>query len=67
MGNEQQGGTSHHFIMNPSNDESKQQERESPSGTKSRWQVVRDMSMNILSRKTTRLSLKQGMHSFVCF
>lgn len=69
MGNEQQSGTSHHFMMTTSNDRSKQQEKQLPSWrkperisvTKPSWQIARDISMDLLSRKATRLSLKQGI------
>ncbi|CAF1154373.1 unnamed protein product [Rotaria sordida] len=75
MGNEQQGGTSHHFISNSPADEIQQQKRKgallTKSGhlpiskqqsmiTKSSWQLARDASMDILSRKATTLNFKQG-------
>jgi len=70
MGNEQQGGTSHHFIMNNSNDKNNQQEKLSPSGTKHEristekpsWQIARDISIDNMSRKATKLSLKPGIY-----
>jgi len=78
MGNEQQGGTSHHFITGSSTDESQPQKRNSivwtkngrvpiskQSPTKSSWQLVRDASMDMLSRKTTKLSFKQGSKYFI--
>ena len=75
MGNEQQGGTSHHFINNTSNNESQQQKRNATLWTKNgrlplskqqttitkpSWVLARDASMDMLSRKATKLSLKQG-------
>ncbi|CAF1245647.1 unnamed protein product [Rotaria sp. Silwood1] len=78
MGNEQQGGTSHHFINDASIDEHQQQKRNGvlltkhghlPISkhqsmlTKSSWQLARDASMDLLSRKTAKLSLQQGSSS----
>jgi hypothetical protein len=74
MGNEQQGGTSHHFVNDSPNDEHQQQKRNSVawtkngripiskqhSTTKPSWQLARDASMDLLSRKATKLSFKQG-------
>lgn len=75
MGNQQQGGTSHHFITNNPNDEHHQQKRhgivltrngrlpiskQQSTVIKPSWQLARDASMDLLSRKTTKLSLKQG-------
>ena len=66
MGNEQQGGTSHHFLPTGSQEEQQQQKAlwtkngRIPAGAKSNWQMSRDASMDILSRKTTKLSFKQG-------
>jgi hypothetical protein len=78
MGNEQQGGTSHHFIAGSSTDEHQSQKRNSvvwtkngrvpiskQSSTKSSWQLVRDASMDMLSRKTTKLNFKQGSKYFI--
>jgi len=75
MGNEQQGGMNDNFSMNTSNDQSNQQENQSPlwtnqkriSITKPSWQIARDISMDILSRKTTRLSLKPGIYRHFFF
>jgi hypothetical protein len=67
MGNDQQVGSRDHILMNPSNDENKQPERQSPPGPKSSWQVARDLSMDLLSRKTTKLSLKPGVYRFLFF
>lgn len=72
MGNEQQGGTSHHFIINNSNDKNNQQEKLSPSWTKHEqistekpsWQIARDISIDNMSRKATKLSLKPGIYHF---
>jgi hypothetical protein len=68
MGNEQQGGTND----NTSNDQSKQQSptwtNDKPlSITKPSWQIARDISMDILSRKATRLSLKPGIYRLFFF
>lgn len=68
MGNEQPGGTSHHFIMDTPNNKCK--ERRSPrwvkpvpaGRSKPSWQIARDISMNILSKKSPILSSKQGMY-----
>lgn len=76
MGNEQQGGTSHHFLpdhqgqkgvngplwtRNGRISNAKQQPASIPLITsKPPWQLTRDASMDILSRKTTKLSVKQG-------
>ena len=72
MGNEQQSGTSHHFIARSSNEQLKRSRigwtkngrlpiSKQPSiPAKSSWQLARDVSMDLLSRKTPRLSSKQG-------
>lgn len=76
MGNEQQGGTSHHFVNDSQIDEHHPQKRNSvlwtkngripisrqqhPPPTKFSWQLARDASMDMLSRKTTKLNFKQG-------
>jgi len=77
MGNEQQGGTSHHFISNSLNDEQQLQKSNSliwtkngriplsKQPTKSSWQLVREASMEVLSRKTTKLNFKQGRNYFI--
>ena len=57
MSSEQQDGSSYHF--NTTNDERKQK---GPSFAKPSWQVARDISMEILSRKSTKLTLKQGVY-----
>jgi hypothetical protein len=64
--------------MNTSNDKRQQQERQSPLWIKTErisltkliptamikpsWQIARDISTDILSRKSTKLSLKQGTY-----
>ena len=66
--------------MNTSNDERKQQERRRLSwvdtehipltkhiSTKSSWQIVRDITANILARKSAKFSLKQGMFISLAF
>ena len=72
MGNEQQGGTSHHFLPDSRNEENPNQKRNSIMWTKNgrvpgakapakpSWQLARDASMEMLSRKTTKLNFKQG-------
>ncbi|CAF2954013.1 unnamed protein product [Rotaria sp. Silwood2] len=80
MGNEQQSGTSHHFINDTPTDEHQQQKRNgvllAKNGhlpiskhqsmiTKSSWQLARDASMDMLSRKTTKLTSKQGPSSIL--
>ncbi len=74
MGNEQHGGTSHHFIADSSNEEYQIQKGNSfiwtkngrmpvsKQTTKPSWQLARDASMDMLSRKTTKLNFKQGNH-----
>jgi hypothetical protein len=79
MGNHQQGGTSHHFANDSPNDENRQRKRRSalwtkngrmsvskrqPPTTKPSWQMARDASMDLLSRKVTKLSVKQGNNPF---
>lgn len=78
MGNEQQGGTSHHFINDSPTDPSQPQKRNSvlwtkngriplskQQPTKASWQLARDASMDMLSRKTTKLNVKQGKNQFI--
>lgn len=74
MGNEQQTGSSHHFVTHNPNDGFSQQKRHDilfsknghvsisrqESTIKPSWQLARDASMEILSRKTTKLNFKQG-------
>lgn len=75
MGNELQGGTSHHFIAESRADEHQQQRGNAASLTrngrlpiskqqstimKPSWQLARDASMDLLSKKTTKLSSTQG-------
>lgn len=69
MGNEQQGGSSHHFIQDSSFDPLKRtsvqwtkngripQAKQAPRPA---WQLARDASMDMLSRKATKLNFKQG-------
>ena len=79
MGNEQQTGTSHHFINESPTDEHQQKKRNSVAWTKNgripvskqqstadkpSWQLARDVSMDMLSRKATKLSFKQGIKYF---
>lgn len=62
MGNEQAGGINDHFNRN------KEHRRESlswatkvPSNNpQSSWHIARDISMDILSRKNTKLTFKKG-------
>mgnify|MGYP001056824313 CR=1 FL=1 len=67
MGNEQAGGTSHHFQ----NDDNQLSKRGSLLWTKNgriplskqvkpSWHLARDVSMDILSRKATKLNVKAG-------
>jgi hypothetical protein len=78
MGNAQPGGTSHHFINNSSVDGSQTKKRNSTVWTKNgripaskqqstnaSWQLARDVSMEMLSRKTTKLNLRQGKNYFI--
>jgi len=78
MGNVQQGGTSHHFITASPTEEYQTQKRNSvlwtkngrvpiskQQSTKSSWQLARDASMDMLSRKTTKLNFKQGKKYFI--
>lgn len=72
MGNQQQGGTSHHFLNDSPTDPDQGQKRASLLWTKNgriplsrqagkpSWQLARDASMEILSRKATKLNFKQG-------
>jgi hypothetical protein len=77
MGNEQQGGTSHHFVTGSPTDGQQLQKRDSviwtkngripiskQQSTKPSWQLARDASMEMLSRKTTKLNFKQGKNYF---
>ncbi|CAF3080573.1 unnamed protein product [Rotaria socialis] len=78
MGNEQQGGTSHHFITDASADEHQQQKRtgillakngrlpiskQHSTIIKPSWELARDASMDLLSRKATKLTSKQDPSS----
>jgi hypothetical protein len=74
MGNEQQSGMSHPLMRDTSSDKSTQEEGKQNSSwtqlerlspTKPSWQIARDISMDILSRKASRLSLKQGIYHVV--
>jgi hypothetical protein len=78
MGSEQQGDTSHHFLTDSSRSEEYQtQKRNSILWTKNEripvskqpakpsWQLARDASMEMLSRKTTKLNVKQGKKLFL--
>ena len=70
MGNEQQGGSSHHFIQDSPLDSNPKRPSvawtkngripQSKQPPKPAWQLARDASMDMLSRKTTRLNFKQG-------
>jgi hypothetical protein len=77
MGSEQQGDTSHHFLTDSSRSEEYQTQKHnsilwtkngripvSKQPAKPVWQLARDASMELLSRKTTKLSIKQGMKFF---
>ena len=68
MGNEQQSGTIYHSLMDTSNNKKHQQQTESSAWIKSElislkkpsWEIARDISMEMLSRKASRLSQRQG-------
>lgn len=76
MGNEQQGGTSHHFLNDSPTDQYQNPKRNSVLWTKNGripaakqpakpgWQLARDASMDMLSRKTTKLNFKQGTNDW---
>ena len=66
MGNEQPGGTNDHLSMDTSINRHREHQRGSLSSwteqpnTKSTWQRARDISMDILSKKNTKLTFKQS-------
>jgi hypothetical protein len=76
MGNEQQGGSSHHFLTDTSKEENKKHDplwtrngripvsKPMATSTIPSWQKARDISMDILSRKATKLNLTQGVYYF---
>lgn len=76
MGNEQTGGTNDHLSMDTSTNRNREHRRgshvwaekiSSINNTKSTWQRARDMSMDILSKKNTKLTFKQSKKSWLFF
>jgi len=67
MGNEQQVGTSHHFIMDTPNNKGKERinpqwiKQVSKARSRPSWQIARDISMDMLSKESPKLSSNQGI------